>query len=207
MKFSAWAVSAYIAGSRVDHVWKMNSSKIHLVSTLFRLCKHRHSWRSIREQADEVAGELFISVSFSGQAKWASLVKTYTSAPVTMMVMETYFALWIRRGNVAASVNTFPTLGVRLSTQMSHEWRSVVVSFVIKDGLSCGRRVQRPTVLFAVIIWICHGVSFERDSTIGQCGCLFKARTPFWPSFSSKAIADPQSVSLVKSFLFSVHCS
>lgn len=106
-----------------------------------------------------------------------------------------------------ASVNTFPTLGVRLSTQMSHEWRSVVVSFVIKDGLSCGRRVQRPTVLFAVIIWICHGVSFERDSTIGQCGCLFKARTPFWPSFSSKAIADPQSVSLVKSFLFSVHCS
>lgn len=73
-----------------------------------------------------------------------------------------------------ASVNTFPTLGVRLSKQMSHEWRSVVVSFVIKDGLSCGWRVQHPTVLFAVIIWIHHGVSFERHSTIGQCCCFSK---------------------------------
>lgn len=35
------------------------------------------------------------------------------------------------------------------------------VSFAIKDGLSCGRGVQLPSVRFAAIIWICHGVSFD----------------------------------------------
>lgn len=78
--------------------------------------------------------------------------------------------------------NTFPTLGVRLSKQMSHEWRSVVVSFVIKDGLWCGRQVQLPTVRFAAIIWICHGASFDRRSVR-----LFFHQNALW-----LATADPQ---------------
>lgn len=120
------------------------------------------------------------------------IVATYTSAPATTPVMEKYFALWIRRGNVAwtqpAGENTFPTLGVRLSKQMSHEWRSVLVSFAIKDGLSCGRGVQLPTVRFAVLIWICHGVSFGRRS-VRQSQVTSPAAFPSQALWL--AIADP----------------